>query len=152
MDESLQLWIDRYSLAVAFAEELMAELGKAHALTVLARAFEKVQVKAGQDLATSLGDNSLQALAEDMRKRAAERDNLEILEVTDTYIATRISRCRSAEAFARLGAPDLCRLYCDSDYAYIRAFNPRMRMVRTRTIAAGDAYCNHIWALDAEEE
>ena len=152
MNESLQPWIDKYELAVAFADEFKDELREPRTLSILQRAFERIQVKVGQDLAEKLGDNSLEALAENIRKNAAERDNLEVVEITDTHIATKITRCRAAEAFAALGAPELCRLYCDSDYAYIKAFNPNMRMVRTKMISAGDEYCNHIWVLDAEEE
>jgi predicted hydrocarbon binding protein len=147
-DAKLQPWIDRYELAVAFAQELMEELGEPRALTILAKAFEKLQVKVGQDLAARLGDNSLEALAQHIRQKTEGSSTREIVEITDRHIATRIYECSAPAAFAALGAPDLCRLYCDSDYAYIKAFNPRMRMVRTRTIAAGDPYCNHIWVLD----
>jgi hypothetical protein len=154
MDPELQPWIDRYELAVTFAQAMIEELGEPRALTILAKAFEKLQMKVGRDLATQLGDNSLQALAEHTRRKAAGSSTREIVEITDRHIATRISQCPAPAAFAALGAPDLCRLYCDSDYAYIKAFNPNMRMVRTRTIAAGDPYCNHIWVLDrpAEDE
>lgn len=147
MKSDLQPWIDKYELAVAFARAFRDDLGEPRTLTILARAFETLQVEAGKTLAESLGSNTLEALAEDIRKRAAERDTLEVVEVTDRYIATRITRCRAAEAFAELGAPELCRLYCDSDYAYIQAFNPDMTLVRTKTLAAGDDCCNHIWAL-----
>lgn len=148
MDPVIQPWIDRYEMAVAFAKEFIDELGEARAFPLIQRALEKMQIKAAQDLAEKLGSNSLEALADHYRKLAPERDNLELLEVTDRHIATRITRCRSFEAFSHLGAPEICRLYCDSDYAYIKAFNPRMKMVRTKTIAAGDEYCDHIWALD----
>jgi len=152
MGSDLQPWIERYELAVAFAEAFKEELGEPRTLTILARAFEKLQIENGKALAESLGSNTLDAMAEDIRRRAAERDALEVLEVTDRYIATRITRCRAAEAFAALGAPDLCRLYCDSDYAYIEAYNPNMTMVRTKSLAAGDDCCNHIWVLKNGEE
>ena len=54
----------------------------------------------------------------------------------------------AAEAFAYLGLPEVCKLYCQSDYAMIKAFNPKMKLVRTETIAGGDEYCDHIWALE----
>ena len=148
MATDIQEWVNRYEMAVAFAKQMVEELGEPRALAIMARALEKMQVKVAQDLAQKLGDNSLAALAEHIRQQAAQRDNLQVVEITDKLIATRVTRCRSAEAFKHLGAPEICRLYCDSDYAYIRAFNPKMRMVRTKTIAAGDEYCNHIWALD----
>jgi hypothetical protein len=148
MDPQVQPLIDRYEMAVAFAQEFVEELGEARAHPIIQRALEKMQIKAAQDLAERLGSNSLEALADHYRERAAERDNLEILEVTDKHVALKITRCRAFEAFSHLGAPEICRLYCDSDHAYIKAFNPKMKMMRTKTIAAGDECCDHIWALD----
>jgi len=63
-------------------------------------------------------------------------------------IKTKIDRCISWEAFNHLGLPQLCQLYCDSDHAYIKAFNPHMKLIRTKVIANGDDYCDHIWALE----
>jgi len=148
VEADIQEWVNRYEMAVAFYRQMVEELGEPAALAIAARALEKMQLKVARDLAEKLGDNSLPALAEHIRKQAAQRDTQQVVEITDKLIATRITRCRSAEAFKALGAPELCRLYCDSDYAYIRAFNPKMRMVRTKTIAAGDEYCNHMWVLD----
>ena len=133
---------------MAFAKEFMAELGKERALAIISRAFEKLQLEAAHELAEQLGSNTLEALADHYRKMAAERDTLELLEVTDRRIALKISRCTSWEAFQALGAPELCRLYCDSDYAYIKAFNPKMKMVRTQTLAGGDDCCDHVWVIE----
>ena len=149
MDEGVEARIKEYSLAVAFAQEFMAELGDERALAVVRRAFEKVQIRAGRELAAELGSNTLDALAEHCRGQAAENEHLEVLEVTERRVALKISRCRAWEAFQHLGAPELCRLYCDSDHAYIRAFNPQMRLVRTKTIAAGDDCCDHVWEIVA---
>ena len=148
MDEQVQQMIEKYELAVAFANEFVAEVGKERTHEAIGRAFEKMQVKAGKDLAEELGGNSVEALAGHLQKLAAEKDNLEVVEVTDRQVALRISRCRAWEAFQALGAPELCRLYCDSDHAYIRGYNPGMKLIRTKTIAAGDDCCDHIWARD----
>lgn len=148
MDADIQELVDQYRLAVAFARGFIDELGEERAHPVILRAFESIQVDAARDLAAELGDNSLEALAAHYRERARERDNLEVVEVTDEHVALKITRCRAFEAFSYLGVPELCRLYCDSDDAYIKAFNPSMRMIRTKTIAGGDACCDHTWALE----
>ena len=114
MDEQLERMIEKYEVAVAFAKEFMAEIGEERARRVIARAFEKMQISAGRDLAKQLGDNSLEALAAYYRKLAGEKDNLEVTEVTDQKIALKIPRCRAWEAFRELGAPELCLLYCNS--------------------------------------
>lgn len=144
MDPQLQERIKQYEMAVAFAKEFIEELGEERALPIIARALEKMQIKAARQLAEKLGSNSLEALAEHYRRTAPER----VLEVTDRHIALKIPRCLSWEAFNYLGAPEICRLYCNTDDAYIKAFNPRMKMIRTKTISNGDEYCDHIWALE----
>ena len=136
-------------MAVAFAQAFADEVGEERMLAVVARAFEKVQIRAGRELAEELGSNTLDALAEHLRGQAAENEYLEVLEVTDQRVALKITRCRAWEAFQHLGAPELCPLYCDSDHAYIQAFSPRMRLVRTQTIAEGDDCCDHVWKIVA---
>jgi predicted ArsR family transcriptional regulator len=148
MDHDVQALVDRYEMAVAIAQEFTEELGEERAHPIIQRALEKMQIKVAQELAAKLGGNSLEALANYYRQQAAERENLEILEITDKQVALKITRCRAFEAFSHLGAPEICRLYCDSDDVFIKSFNPDMKMIRTRTIAAGDDYCDHIWALE----
>jgi hypothetical protein len=148
MDPSVQAFVDRYEMAVAFAQEFIEELGEEQALPLIQRALEKLQATVAHDLADELGSNSLEALAGHLLEMAADRDNLEVLEVTDSHIATKITRCRAFEAFSHLGAPEICRLYCDSDYAYIKAFNRDMKLIRAKMIAGGDEYCDHVWALE----
>ena len=48
----------------------------------------------------------------------------------------------------QLGIPEVAQIYCGTDYGMIKAFNPQMKMIRTKTIADGDAFCDHIWALE----
>ena len=148
MDPDLAPFVEKNRLAVAFAREFVAEVGEQPAMKACARAFEKLQVEHGKKLAERLGSNTLPSLAEDLRKRAEEIPGLNILDVTDTQIVTKITRCRAFLAFQHLGMPDLCKLYCASDDAFIKAFNPKMKLIRTKTIAGGDEYCDHIWAID----
>ena len=148
MDQMLQERIDQYKLAVSFAREFIEELGEEKALPILKQAFDSIQVQNGQDLAEQLGDNSFEAYADYLRKWFDGSDSLQILEVTDREIKTKITRCRTWEALGHLGLPQLCELYCESDHPYIKAFNPNMKLVRTKVIALGDEYCDHIWALE----
>ena len=150
MDERLQEAIRQYETAAAFATEFMAELGKARALPIIRRAFAKMQIKAAKELAARLGGNSFQDFAEwyEYRKRTKDNPNVEILEITDRHIALRINACLAAEAFKHFGCPEVCRQYCDADHDYIEAFNPMIKLKRTKTIADGTDHCDHIWALE----
>ena len=148
MDEQLKQRIKEYQMPAAFYAEMKDELGQERALKIVRRALEKLHLKLALELRERLGGNSFEALAADYSRRARESDNLEILEVTGSRIACKVTRCLSAEAFEVLGCPEVCREYCQTDYAYIKAFNPKMKLIRTKTIAAGDGFCDHIWALE----
>ena len=151
MEDDIRSHVEKYELAAAFAKEFIAELGAGRAMPVLARAFEKIQIEAGKKLADDLGGNSCAVLGEDLRRRAEELPALEVLEADDRHVALEIRRCRSLEAFRHLGVPEICRLYCDSDHAFIKAFNPSMKLIRTRTLADGDECCDHVWAVEGYE-
>ena len=148
MDDLVKQRIREYDLAAAIYKETAKELGGDRALKIVRRVLDARQLETAEELKKNLGGNSFELLAENYRKKAAERDTLEILEITDKHIACKVTQCVSAEAFEALGCPELCREYCDTDFAYIKAFNPKMKLIRTKTIAGGDDYCDHIWALE----
>ena len=92
MDPDIQPFVERYRLAVAFYKEFEKELGEPRALSLAQQAFEKMMIQAGKDLAKELGDNSLEALAENSRKKAAENEAMEVLEVTDRHLASKVKQ------------------------------------------------------------
>ena len=148
MDEKLQKRVAQYEMMAFIVKEFIAELGKEKALAVVKRALEKLQVQTAKQWAQKAGGNSLKHLAEFLSKQAAELGTLEILDVTDKQIVTKIHRCVGFEAMDHLGIADVCRVYCDTDDLLIKTFNPNLKLIRTKTIAAGDGYCDHVWAIE----
>jgi hypothetical protein len=37
---------------------------------------------------------------------------------------------------------------CNCDHEMVRAYNPRLRLSRTRTIMLGDDHCNHMFYFE----
>ena len=148
MDEKAKERIREYKLAAEIYTEMSDELGKENALKIVRRVLDKRQIKAADELKETLGGNSFELLAEYYHRKASDNKNLKILEITDKQIACKITRCESAEAFKALGCPEICQEYCDTDFDYIKAFNPKMKLIRTKTIAGGDDYCDHIWVFE----
>jgi len=71
-----------------------------------------------------------------------------ITEESDTVIASRITECLYAKAFRDVGAPDIGYAWaCHGDFAYDQAFNPKLRLIRDKTLMNGDKYCNprRVW-------
>lgn len=148
MDEKLKARVAQYEMMAFIVKEFMAELGKEKALGIIRRALEKYQVKTAADWVEQAGGNTIQHMAKVMTDSAARLGTSEVLQANDKQVAIKVNRCVGFEAMDHLGIGDVCRVYCDTDDVLIKAFNPKMKMVRTKTIAGGDACCDHTWVLE----
>ena len=67
----------------------------------------------------------------------------EELALTETRYDFDIKRCLYAEMYKKIGLADLgFVLSCGRDFDMINGFNPRMRLVRTKTIMEGHEICD----------
>jgi hypothetical protein len=65
------------------------------------------------------------------------------LELNDTRHFFNIARCRYADMYRELGMTDLgVVLSCGRDFKLVEGFNPRMRLIRTKTIMEGHDHCD----------
>jgi hypothetical protein len=72
-----------------------------------------------------------------------------IVENTEKAYEMRVTECLWSETFRAAGAADIgYATICHPDYAMASAFNPKIRMVRTKTLMQGQDCCNHRWVLD----
>jgi hypothetical protein len=72
-----------------------------------------------------------------------------IVENSPRAYEMRVTKCLWSETFRSADAADLgYATICYPDYAAASAFNPKLRMVRTKTLMQGHEYCNHRWILD----
>lgn len=61
-----------------------------------------------------------------------------------------MTECLWAATFRAAGAEDIgYATICHPDFATTTAFNPRMRMIRTKTLMQGHDCCNHRWVMEA---
>jgi hypothetical protein len=103
-------------------------------------------LKAGQETARRLSSNDLAAF-----KAAGEPGyfgkhvlTLEMVEDTPQAFEVRVTECLWAKTFREMGAAELgYSLICHRDYVECQGFNPRITMVRTKTLMQGDDCCNH---------
>lgn len=59
-----------------------------------------------------------------------------------------VTECIFTKVFKDMNATDLgYALMCHGDFAIAKAYHPKGRMIRTKTLMQGDSYCNHtyIW-------
>jgi hypothetical protein len=74
------------------------------------------------------------------QERALE---FEVLEKTENRLRFNVTRCRYAELYDRLGIKEFGYCFsCNRDEPLIKAFNSRMKLLRTQTIMQGDRICD----------
>jgi hypothetical protein len=72
-----------------------------------------------------------------------------IVEDTDKAIESRVTECLFAKTFRDADAADIGYAYfCYGDFAMARAYSPKLRLIRTKTLMNGDDRCNHRWVWE----
>lgn len=118
--------------------------GREQVIEIVRQTIIKVAQEQGAQLAASIGDNSLAALAESLRfwtqDNALETD---VLAQDAERFEFNVTRCRYAELYRALGIPELgVVLSCNRDWALIQGFNPEIELTRTQTIMQGAPFCD----------
>lgn len=73
----------------------------------------------------------------------------DVVENTPKAVELKVTECLWAQTFRGADAGDLGYvLICDGDYASAEGFNPKMRMIRTKTLMQGHDCCNHRYVLE----
>ncbi len=68
----------------------------------------------------------------------------EIIQDTDTVFEMRVSECLWAKAFREVNAADLgFKIICSRDYVTAETFNPKIKLIRDKTLMQGHNCCNH---------
>ncbi len=120
------------------------EVGRESALTLVRKVIASLAFEGGQRLAKEMGDNSLAAFAKGLTAwGAGGAYELEQVELSETTYAFNIKRCQYAEMYKELQMADLgVILSCSRDFELVAGFNPKMTLVRTKTIMEGYDHCD----------
>jgi hypothetical protein len=74
----------------------------------------------------------------------------EVVEDTPQAFEFRISQCLWAKAFRQENAGDIgYAAICHPDFAVASGFNPKLRLIRTKTLMQGHDCCNHRYAMES---
>ena len=103
--------------------------------------------------AQTLSHADLDAFAEIFRKPRPLWQNAltyEIVEDSTQAFELHVSECLWAKIMRDCDAADLgYSKFCFPDYAMAQAFNPKLRMIRSKTLMQGDSHCNHRYVMEA---
>jgi len=75
--------------------------------------------------------------------------SFEIVEDTETVFELKVKECLWATTFRARNAGEVgYACICHPDFAVARAYNPKMRMERSKTLMQGHDCCNHRYVMD----
>jgi predicted hydrocarbon binding protein len=127
-----------------------SEIGFERAVKIMQKVHTDAARGYGRQLAQEMGSAriaDLAKLSQEWGSGGALEE--EILEQTETTYFFNVTRCRFAEEYERLGLRDAgVALSCCRDVGFIEGFNPKIKMVRTKTVMEGHDCCDFRYTLE----
>ena len=144
-----QFFATRYREYIRLARALEKEFGKEKTIELLKKFTAESSMQYGKNQAEGKTDISLKAYTKQFDP--ANYKNLltmEIVEDTDKAFELKVTECIWATTFLDAKAGDIgYAAVCWGDYAWAEGFNPKIKMVRDKTLMQGHDCCNHryVW-------
>ncbi len=133
------------------AKYLTRNLGRDKGLELLKAYATETSTRDAREVAEQMKGNDFAALKKLFSPQEYQnRLVMEVTESTDRVHQLKVTECLWARTCldAKAGEEGYAMI-CHGDYAFARAFNPKIEMVRDKTLMQGDAYCNHRYQLKA---
>ncbi len=134
------------ALIKGFEEEFGSERTQAVAKEIIC----KDAALSGKMLSGVYSGNSLKELLKIVEEVWAEDGTMEIknVKLSQDSLSFDVTRCGYAELYEQLGIIELGTLLsCCRDFAFQDGFNPKIELVRTKTIMEGDDICDFCYKL-----
>jgi hypothetical protein len=154
--EKMELTYEQYfqnsaRSAVELAKAFERALGRERTFEILKKATEKSAVESVKNETSkkpvkNFEDFKLLRKQKEKSPLWAHMLTLTHPEETPKKLSYHVTECLWAKTFKEMNATDLGYiLCCGSDFAMARAYHPKMRLKRTKTLMQGDSYCNHTY-------
>lgn len=131
---------------IRFAKAVQKRFGQEETLELLRKQAAEFNLERGRKQAENSADKSLKSYT---RIFANPKNwegvlRLEVVEDTDAAFELKVTECLHATNFRENDAADIgYALVCWGDYAWAEGFNPKIKMVRDKTLMQGHPFCNH---------
>ena len=137
---------------IPIMQVLAHEMGKDAFIEMLKKAGAEFGAQHGKMLAKHFPKNDLAAFIAFMKREDRVSQHVwtfETIEETDITFEIKVTECLWADTFREADAADIgYATYCHADYAMAQAFNPKMKMIRTKTLMEGHDCCNHRYVME----
>jgi hypothetical protein len=130
---------------------LAEDVGKDKLLEMLKSACSRTAAREVAQQASKSPKRDLAAFAEPLvhpKELYKHALTYQIVEHTEKALEIKVTECLWAKTFREQDAADIGYVaICHPDFATAPAFNPKMNMVRTKTLMQGHDCCNHRWEM-----
>lgn len=135
-------------------DEVEKEIGREKALEMLERVIREIAREQGAQYAKKIGANDLCALLKQEEAWTAN-DALELSNILlddGSVLQQTITKCAYVEMYRRLGLEALgYTLSCMRDESFYAGFNPKIKMMRSKTLMTGGDCCDFCFNLQKKE-
>lgn len=134
---------------IQFAQFLEKELGREKMLELVKKhSTERLLMVAKRDQ-KRLGNTDFKSYISIFRDPGMLQSlTMEIIEDTDKVFEIKVTECLGATTYlkAKAGHIGYARI-CWGDYAWAQGFNPKIKLIRDKTLMQGHDHCNHryVW-------
>jgi len=142
-----------YAGNLLFWRGIEKDMGSEKFVALLKRIIDEEAGRESPEYAKQPGEKALAAFSQGMKKPDRYWQSvltLQFVEDTPRAFEVKVTECLWAKTFRDANAADLGYvLSCYGDYASARGLHPKMRLIRTKTLMQGDAFCNHRYVIEA---
>ena len=139
----------RYRYFISLAKDLEKEMGKEALIEFLKKRTLAELLEQGKSYAKRSPDTSFRTFSNIFKNPWMEATLvMEIIEDTDTVFEVKVTECLVADTFLRAEAGEIGNAaVCIGDYTFAEGFNPKIKMIRDKTLTLGHGYYNHryVW-------
>jgi hypothetical protein len=138
----------KYGPYISTLQRLANVIGKDEFIKMLKKASAEVAEQRVKNIIRNLPENDFDTYINTMIFTPLFKNTLsmEIVEKTDKVLEIKITECLWANTIRELKEPDAVdigyALVCYPEIATTEAFNPKLKVIRTKTLMQGHDYCN----------
>lgn len=141
------------ALAIAPVIKAVSQrIGNDKALAILKEVNQQEAYQRGQNIAKTKGLNGIKELVKDVATWGEGGVwEMEVLEQTSTTYFFNVLRCPYYEKYKEIGLDQFgVELSCCRDEPFAKGLNPKLSLMRTKTIMEGADFCDFRYYLDSK--
>jgi hypothetical protein len=140
----------RFKEFIKTMKAIKEEWGSEKTIVFLETNTDKRSFRSGEKMLKKSDDNSFATYTSFLDNPFYENTlTFEYVEKSDKVLEIKVTECIWATTFLKNNVGDIGHAHvCTGDFSHCQGFNPKIKLIRTKTLMQGDAYCNHRYILE----